>query len=184
MPNRRQWLTCLVTSLLSVSMTAAAQRPESSEAAVKAAFLYNFTKFVDWPDSAFPQPSGPFLVCAFADAAFRGELEGILRNEQVHGRPIAIAPAPPDDARACHLAYFAQSEAERQGRVLDAVRRAPVLTVGEGRRFIDQGGVVAFLIENNRVRFSVSKPNADAAGLSISSRLLRVARDLDGRLQP
>jgi hypothetical protein len=184
MPIRRQWMTCLVMAILSVSVTVAAQRPESREAAVKAAFLYNFTKFVEWPDSAFAQPSAPFLVCAFADPAFRSELDGILRNEQVHGRPIAIAPATLEDARACHIAYFAQSEAERQVRMLDALKHAPVLTVGEGQRFLEQGGVVAFLLENNRVRFSVSKANADAAGLNISSRLLRVARDFDRRMQP
>jgi hypothetical protein len=184
MPIRRQWMTCLVTAFLFVSATAAQQRTDSSEAAVKAAFLYNFTKFVEWPDSAFPQPAAPFLVCAFADTAFRAELEGILRNEQVHGRSIAVAPASLEDARGCHIAYFAQSEAERQGRMLDALKRAPVLTVGEGRRFLEQGGVVAFLLENNRVRFSVSKANADQAGLSISSKLLRVAREFEGRTHP
>ena len=131
---------------------------------MKAAFLYNFTKFVEWPTSAFPQPSTSFVVCAFADGAFRKELEQILHNEQVRGRPIAIAPATLDDPRGCHLAYFAQGEEERQGRMLDAVRRSPVLTVGEGRRFLEQGGLIAFMLENDRVRFAVSKRSADAAG--------------------
>jgi hypothetical protein len=184
MPIRRQWVTCLSTALLFVSVSAAAQRPDSSESAIKAAFLYNFTKFVDWPDSAFAQPSTPFVVCAFADATFRGELEGILRNEQVRGRPITIGPASAEDARGCHMAYFGQPDDERQGRMLEAVKRAPVLTVGEGLRFLDQGGVIAFVLENNRVRFSVSKRNADAAGLGISSRLLRVARDFAARAEP
>jgi hypothetical protein len=184
MPIRRQWVTWLIAALLFVPAAPTAQRPESSEAAVKAAFLYNFTRFVDWPASAFPHPAAPFVVCAFADAAFRAELETILRNEQFHGRPISVASASHDDARACHIAYFAQPEAEPQSRMLDAARRAPVLTVGEGPRFLERGGVIAFLLENNRVRFSVSKPNADAAGLNISSRLLRIARDAGARMQP
>jgi hypothetical protein len=180
----RQWVACLIAPLLFGSAGSAAQRSDSSEAAVKAAFLYNFSKFVDWPDAAFPQPATPFLVCAFADTAFRSELEGILRNEHVRGRPIAVAAASLEDARGCHIAYFAQPEAEHQARMFGAIRHAPVLTVGEGRRFLDQGGMVAFLLEDNRVRFAVNKRNADAAGLNISSRLLRVAREAEQRMRP
>ena len=184
MPIRRQWLTCVVAAILHVSAPAPAQRADSSEAAVKAAFLYNFTRFVEWPDSAFPQPSATFVVCAFADAAFRKELETILQNEQVQGRQVTIAPASLEDPRGCHLAYFAQGEAERQGRMLNAVRRLPVLTVGEGQHFLEQGGLIAFLLENNRVRFAISRRAADAARLSISSKLLRVAREFEGKTQP
>ena len=183
-PIRRQWMTCVAAAILLVSAPATAQRSDSSEAAVKAAFLYNFTKFVEWPDAAFPQPSAAFVVCAFADAAFRKELGTILQSEQVQGRQITIAPASLEDPRGCHLAYFAQGEAVRQGRMLGAVRRLPVLTVGEGQRFLEQGGLIAFLIENDRVRFAISRRAADAAGLSISSRLLRVAREFEGRTQP
>ena len=68
--------------------------------------------------------------------------------------------------------------------MLGAVRRLPVLTVGEGQRFLEQGGLIAFLIENDRVRFAISRRAADAAGLSISSKLLRVAREFEGRTQP
>jgi hypothetical protein len=184
MPIRRRWMTCVAAALLLASAPATAQRPDSSEAAVKAAFLYNFTKFVEWPDPAFPQPSAPFVVCAFADAAFRKELETILQNEQVRGRAISFAPASLDDPRGCHLAYFAQGDVERQGKMLHAVSRLPVLTVGEGRRFLEQGGLIAFMLENDRVRFAISRRAADAAGLTVSSKLLRVARDFEGRTQP
>lgn len=184
MPIRRQWMTCVAAAILLVSAPASAQRPDSSEAAVKAAFLYNFTKFVEWPGAAFPQPSAAFVVCAFADDAFRKELENILQNEQVRGRQIVMAPASLEDPRGCHLAYFAQRDDERQAKMLEAVRRSPVLTVGEGRRFIEQGGLIAFMLENDRVRFAVSRGAADAAGLIISSKLLRVAREFEGRTQP
>jgi hypothetical protein len=184
MPIRRQWMTCAAAAILLVSAPATAQRPDSSEGAVKAAFLYNFTRFVEWPDSAFPQPSAAFVICAFADGAFRKELETILLNEQVRGRAITIAPASLEDPRGCHIAYFAQGDVERQGRLLVAVSRLPVLTVGEGRRFLEQGGQIAFMLENDRVRFAISRRAADAAGLSISSKLLRVARDFEGRTQP
>jgi hypothetical protein len=184
MPKRRQWLTCVAAAILLAPGPAAAQRSGSTEAAVKAAFLYNFTKFVEWPEAAFAQPSAPFVVCAFAGAAFRRELEAILQNEQVGARQIAIAPASLDDPRGCHMAYFAEGDAGRQGRMLDQVKRLPVLTVGEGRRFLEQGGQLAFFLEHDRVRFAISRRAAEAAGLTISSRLLRVARDFDGRPQP
>ena len=83
MPIRRQWRTCVAAAMLLASAPAAAQRPDSSEAAVKAAFLYNFTKFVEWPGSAFPQPSTAFVVCAFADGAFRKEFIAYTRQERV-----------------------------------------------------------------------------------------------------
>jgi hypothetical protein len=181
MPTRRQWVTCLATAILLAAAPAAAQRPDTSEGAVKAAFLYNFTKFVEWPPAAFSQPSAPFVVCAFADEAFRKELTGILASEQVRGRQITIAPAALEDPRGCHLAYFAPGDAERQVKMLEAVRRLPVLTVGEGRRFLDQGGLIAFMIENDRVRFAISRRAAGEAGLNISSKLLRVAREFEGR---
>ena len=184
MSTRRQWMTCVATAILLASAPAAAQRPDTSETAVKAAFLYNFTKFVEWPDAAFAQPSTPFVVCAFADEAFRKELNGILANEQVRDRPITIAPASLEDPRGCHLAYFANAEVERQVKMLEAVKRSPVLTVGEGRRFLEHGGLIAFMVENDRVRFAISRRAAVAAGLNISSKLLRVARDFEGRTQP
>jgi hypothetical protein len=184
MSYRRAWVACCATAVLLVCASAAAQRPGTSEESVKAAFLYNFTKFVDWPETAFTQPSAPFVVCAFADPGFRKALESILTNEQVRGRPITIAAPQLEDIRGCHLAYFGPADPERQARLLDAAKRAPVLTVGEGRRFLDQGGLIAFMLENDRVRFAISKRGADAAGLNVSSKLLRVARDFDGRVQP
>jgi hypothetical protein len=184
MQNPRGWGSAIAMAMLLVCVPGAAQRPDSREDSVKAAFLYNFTKFVDWPDSAFAQPSTPFVVCVFADSHFRKELEGILHNEQVRGRSITVAPAGVEDLRGCHLAYFAQAEQERQAKLLDAVKRSPVLTVGEGRRFLEQGGLIAFMLENDRVRFAVSKRGADAAGLNVSSKLLRVAREFGGATQP
>ena len=164
--------------LAGASLTA--QRPETREDAIKAAFLYNFTKFIEWPQSAFPNATTPFTVCAFADTAFRKELESIMSEEQVQGRPITIAPPNTDDFRTCHLAYFSKADGDRYQKGLAAVRQAPVLTVGEGQRFLEQGGLVAFLLEHDRVRFAISKRAAEAAGLSVSSKLLRVARPFEG----
>ena len=175
-PGRRvghAWPALLLLFIACLSAANSAQ--ETREEQVKAAFLYNFTKFVDWPESAFAA-SSPFVVCVFADEGFRKELETILSHEQVRGRQIAVAPPHLEDIRGCHLVYFGRGESERRGKMLAAARQAPVLTVGEGRRFLEQGGLIAFLLENERVRFAISKRGADTAGLGVSSKLLRVAR--------
>ena len=87
----RMCTAALVAAVLLVQPPLSAQRPEVDEDGVKAAFLYNFTKFIDWPSSAFAADSSPFVVCAYADAGFRKKLEEILQGEQVRGRPITIA---------------------------------------------------------------------------------------------
>jgi hypothetical protein len=182
--SRRAVLWTCVAAFFAASLVSApagAQRAQMAEQALKAAFLYNFTKFIDWPESAFPGRSTPFKVCVLADDAFRREVEGILRNEQVRGRPIQVRlPETSDDLKTCHLVYFGADEAERFVKRLPALRKAPVLTVGEGPRFLEHGGLIAFLLVSDRVRFDISKRGAEAAGLSVSSKLLRVARNVVG----
>lgn len=176
----RGWLGAAAVAL---AVSSAAAQPPAEES-VKAAFLYNFTKFVDWPEAAFPGSSAPFHVCVVANERFRRELTNILVNEHVAGRAIAVTETKSDDdLKTCHLAYF-DEDADRPGRQLSALGRAPVLTVGEGPRFLEQGGVIAFTLENNRVRFDISKRRADASGLNVSSKLLRVARRVEGSSAP
>jgi hypothetical protein len=155
------------------------QRPPAEES-LKAAYLYNFTKFIEWPDSAFTGTSAPFTVCVFADDRFRREVDATLRGEKVGSRPIELAAANPDDLKQCHMAYFSRVDAERLAKRLPEMRMAPVLTVGEGLQFLEQGGLIGFVIESDRVRFAVSRRGAATAGLNVSSKLLRVAKPFDG----
>jgi hypothetical protein len=180
----RMCTAALVAAVVLTRPPVSAQPARADEEGVKAAFLYNFTKFIEWPPSAFASPSSPFVVCAFADAGFRKKLEETLQGEQAAGRPIAVAPAEVDDARTCHLLYVSKNAAARQGRILSGLRQTPVLSVGEGRPFLEQGGLIAFVLEDDRVRFAINKRRADAAGLIIRSQLLRVARPFDGAMLP
>jgi hypothetical protein len=182
--RRIRMSTAALVAAVLVHPPLSAQRPEVDEDGVKAAFLYNFTKFIDWPPSAFAAASSPFVVCAHAGASFRRKLEEILQGEQVRGRPIAIAAVEVEDARGCHLLYVSKDAMGRQARILAPLRQTPVLSVGEGRPFLEQGGLIAFVLENDRVRFAVNKRGADAAGLTISSQLLRVARRFEGPMTP
>lgn len=177
--TRARWrLAVAALAYLSCATAGVAQPPESGENAVKSAFLYNFTKFVDWPANAFEGTQSPFRVCVFADAAFRRDLESMLVNESVGLRRVTVA-ADPKDVRGCHLAYFGAGASDRAAQLLPSLRQSPVLTVGEGQRFVEMGGLIAFALEQNRVRFDVNKPAMDRAGLVVSSKLLRVARHVN-----
>ncbi len=158
-------------------VTMSAQSTPAGESDVKAAFLLNFTKFIDWPATAFEGTPDVFRVCVFAEPTFVQSVQRMLQGETVRGRPIQVeTPYSAERARSCHIAYFAQSSIDHAAGLLPALRQVPVLTVGESRRFLTQGGALAFVLDDNRVRFDVNKKAAERAGLTISSKLLRVAR--------
>lgn len=175
------WACRAVGAALVVSATGGAAGADTREDAIKAAFLYNFTKFIDWPGTAFSDAAAPFTVCVVASETFRRHVEAIMDREQIRGRPIRVAvPLSDDDLRRCHLLYFGADESARARKLLPAVRQLPVLTVGEGDRFLDHGGLIAFALVDDRVRFDISKRAANEAGLTVSSKLLRVARAVEG----
>ena len=149
---------------------------ETLENDIKAAFLYNFTKFIEWPDSP-AQSVEPFKLCVLADADFTRAVDRIIAGESVQGRPLArVEPQSPDDARQCAILYVGHGHVERGPPLVAAVRQLPVLTVGDSPRFVENGGAIEFVLENNRVRFDVSPDAAHRSGLQVSSKLLRVAR--------
>jgi hypothetical protein len=176
-PAFRLWLSAVIVA---APYLARAQSPQPSlENDVKATFLYHFTKFVEWPPPS--QPDEPFRVCAVADAAFIAALDRTVADESVAGRPLARADArSADEARRCAILYIGAEYAAHAAPLLAAVRDLPVLTVGEGTSFIKQGGAIGFVLENNRVRFDISQRALQRAGLKASSKLLRVARNVEG----
>jgi len=156
---------------------------ESLENDIKAAFLYNFTKFVEWPAAArdFKEP---FRLCVLADPAFTQAIDRIIEGESVGARKLVrVEPQSVEQARTCDMLYVGKAETDRGSRLVTAVRQLPILTVGESSRFVDQGGAIGFVTENNRVRFDVSQRAAERSGLKVSSKLLRVARHVKKELQ-
>jgi hypothetical protein len=178
--RRRRLLAAFVAAGLAVSGGAGQAQDPAAESAIKAAFLYNFTKFIDWPERAFSGSSAPFMVCVLAGETVRRAVADAMRNESVRGRPVSVEfPADADDLKTCHLVYFGGREDQRTAKRLQAVRQSPVLTVGEGRPFLEAGGQIAFTLVDDRVRFDISRRAAETAGLIVSSKLLRVARRVD-----
>jgi hypothetical protein len=177
---RLTWRLAAALALVSaVSPLRLAATQETIEPDVKAAFIYNFTKFVEWPPSAISPER--FRLCSVGDPKVAAALAAIIEGESAAGRPLALAqPQTDDEARQCQILYISAGDPDRSARLLAAVRQAPVLTAGDGPRFAQQGGAVGFLLEDNRVRFDINMSAVERAGLKVSSKLLRIARHIHG----
>jgi hypothetical protein len=172
----RKWF---FLALACITLSASAFADENPlEYQVKAAFLLNFTKFVEWPAAAFADEHSPLAICILGEDPFGNTLTEVVKGEAVKGRELVIeriarAPAP----KTCQVLFVATSE--KDARKILAELGPGVLTVGEGQKFLQAGGIVAFVIENRRVRFDINQSAAAKAMLTISSRLMNVARSVE-----
>ncbi len=161
----------------------AAARAEvaASEYAVKAAFLFNFTKFVDWPPRAFTDERSPLKICVLGQDPFGKALRSFM-DEEVGGRRLQLLRVDAlNNPAACHVLFVCRSERDRLPQILAAVRGAPVLTVSDTPGFLDDGGMINFVLEGSKVRFEIDQEAAEQAGIKISSKLLALARHVKGR---
>ena len=162
--------------------SAVEQRTATGEDNIKATFLFNFTKFVDWPAPAGPPSQEPFRLCVVAEPAFVAIVDRTIEQESVAGRPLQrVVPASPAAALTCQILFLGRLENGRAERWIAAVRDAPVLVVSESNAAWDRGAHINFILVENRVRFDVNADAASRAGISISAKLLRVARHVTGR---
>jgi len=153
-------------------------RQATVEYEVKAAFVLNFSRYVEWPP---PRQSPPLRICMFRENPFGDRLEAVVSGERWAGGAIELRLAQDEHtARECHLLYVPAAETERFLAMAPHLATTPVLTVGETRPFLDGGGMIQLFIDANRVRFSINQRSALQAGLQISSRLLRLARTVIG----
>lgn len=154
---------------------AAGAQAAASEYDVKAAFLYNFTKFVEWPASAFPDDRSNFQFCVLGEDPFGKSLQPVA-DEQVAGRRITLLrTARMSEPEGCQILFISQSEKERLTQILAELRDVPVLTVSDTSGFTDRGGIINFILEGTKVRFEINQESAERAGLKISAKLLRLA---------
>jgi hypothetical protein len=179
--QRSRWLAVVVPVLAAVLLMLAGRKGAwgsgDFEYEIKAAFLYNFAKFVEWPPESFPQPSTPMSLCVFGDDPFGGSLDTVVQGETLNGRRLAVRRTRDlPQARECQILFISASEKGRAAEALSEVRGASVLTVGEGKDFLDQGGVIRLFLEQNRVRFDINLDAAERNRLKISSKLLALAR--------
>lgn len=161
------------------------QRAKPTEYEVKATYLYNFSRFVEWPAKDTETQSGPFVICVLGKDPFGPALNAILADEATSGKTVVAQRVPtPQDAMNCRVLFISSSESTRLKQILATLGDASVLTVSELPEFTQRGGMVQFISEGNRVRFEVNLASAEHAGLTLSSELLKVAVNVrrSGRL--
>ena len=170
---RTRCVALIVAALLGTTSVAAAPSDSrtASENQVKAGFLFNFARFVEWP----VKTSGPLIIGVVGDERFVKALEQVLRDRTVEGRPVmARHLRDGNDPSPCDLLFIPSSWRGRAADVLQGTR-GPILTVGESVQFLRDGGIVRLYVEDSRIKFQISRENATTAGLKISSHLLNLA---------
>ena len=180
--RRRRFRRCLpVLVLAGLFMGRApavlAQAEALDEYQVKAAFLYQFTKFIEWPAGAFPDANAPFSICVAGVDPFGNILNQLLQQKAVGQRRLELRrSAHGEDLQGCQILFISASERKRFPAILDKVKGSPVVTVSESDRFMQSGGVINFFLSEERVRFDINLEATEGTGLKFSSRLLSVAR--------
>jgi YfiR/HmsC-like len=149
----------------------------SVEYKIKAAYLLNFAKFIEWPSNRFPQPTTPIIFGVLGQDPFGGNLEKTIGNKSVDRRPLRIQHLQEtDDLTQCHILFISPTEKRRLPRILESLRGTSVLTVSEMDQFTQFGGMINFFKQENTVRFEINVEASRTAKLKISSKLLQVAK--------
>jgi uncharacterized protein DUF4154 len=169
--------------LIAIAAIALCSRPSSAAAqtatapALKAAFLYNFAKFTEWPDDALA-PGVPLLLCVINDRAVGDMLVDLTRGHAINGHALVVSTMKPDSAElpSCRLLFMSGIDAPRSRALVDSVVGKPVLTVSDFDTFAQLGGVADFFVEHGTMRFTINLEAAQRAGIRLSSKLLSLAR--------
>jgi hypothetical protein len=147
-----------------------------SEYQLKAAFLVNFGKFIDWPDPAFASSTSPFVIGVVGDDPFGGDLDKAIAGKLVGAHPIVAKRVNSNDDMAdLELVFIGSSETPRLADILRRLNSSSAVTVSDIDRFCDAGGIIAFVVDNNRIRFEVNLDAAQKRNVKISSKLLSLA---------
>lgn len=176
--RRRRRLWGVPAALLYIAMSGGLLAMETGrEHTLKAGFLLNFGQFTTWPRSAFATPQSPFVIGVIGPDPFGAMLDAVVDGVSVGGRRVEIRRlATGDEIATCHVLFVGIMDAREQRRLMDLAGALPVLTVGDGDAFLAAGGMVAFRIDKNRVRFDVNPVATRRAGLVLSSEMLQFAR--------
>lgn len=162
-------------AVLSLLLTPTALTAQTASApALKAAFVYNFAKFTEWPADA--AKTGPLTICVLGDMLIADELDSTVKGRAIDGREVVVVRAQSDALRACHVLYLSGFDARRWQQIIDDLKSAPVLTVSDADHFAEAGGIAGLFVDNGKMRFAVNVEAAKRARLQISSRLLSLAK--------
>lgn len=158
---------------------------ELDEYQAKAMFLYNFSKFVEWPASAFSSPTAPLVIGVAGEDPFGASLDAVLKDKTVGERPLAAkritgdAKTKSGELKGCHILFIASSAQADAVALIGIVKGAPVFTVSEVPRFAENGGMVNFRMNASKLELDLNVKAAEAAGLKVSARLQQVSKPVE-----
>ncbi len=173
------YMALMVISVVSGNVARlAAAPPAATVTLIKVAYLYNFTKFIEWPPEVLSDAHPSFALCMFGTDVFEGALP-TMQGKSIKGKKVKIkyfAHVTDLDPEACHLLFISGSEREQGQKLVAMLKERPVLTVGDMEQFARLGGIINFITLRHRTRFAINVDAAQRAGLRIRSKLLKLAK--------
>jgi hypothetical protein len=147
-----------------------------TEYQIKAGFFFNFTRFVEWPESAFATPASAIVACVVGETPLTDFLIDAAAGKVVNGRAVSIRRVKPsDDLRLCNLLFISAADQRRTAEILGSVKKINTLTVGETPGFAQSGGMINFSIQENKVKLELNLETTTRAGLKVNSKLIAVS---------
>ena len=173
---RRRWLSPVAWILLASWCGIVLSAPPAAEYHVKAAYLFNFGQFVEWPPQAYEAPDAPFVICVVGDDPFGNILDEVVAGESLGEHAFVIRRfRNPKDISACHILFIGRNEAGRLDETLRVLKGRSVLTVTDIAGAEDRGAMIVLVNDRNRIRMRINVAAAKSSNLAISSKLLRPA---------
>jgi len=171
------FFTLFLIILASTGLYAAEKEIVNRELKIKIAMIYNFSKFVSWPDEAFSLNNNDFILCVKAKPYIFDTFKNSLKEKVVRGKLVVVQPIEinSSDQSKCHMSYISSESTKNQNEVLSRYNESPVLTVGDSDGFVRQGGMIKLFVKNNRLQFEINLKKSEREGLKISSKLLNIA---------
>ena len=175
-PSESSWWRAVLTFLLLVGAEARAQTTSAREYEIKAAFLLNFSRFVEWPSDAFNGLEASLVIGVLGDDPFGAILDGVMKDEKNGAHPVVVERyRNADEVRNCHILFINYEQPEQLEKAFETLKGRSVLTVGDTQGFARRGGMIRFMMVNNKIRLRINPEAAQAAGLVLSSKLLKMA---------
>lgn len=173
----------LPVAVLADALAASSSAPAPSEYQVKAEFIERFTRFVDWPSSAFASPGAAFVVCVRGGGALAEQLELVVARRRIKDRPVRVLHLGSGDRLTpCHLLYVAEVDHKAVREITAITRGKAILSVGDQPGFAEDGLLINLILDDKGfVRFEINRDEASASGLKISAKLMRLARLVGSR---
>ena len=174
--RKKRLLLAILAPTLLMSPVTAVPPLQPSEYALKSVFLFQFCRFMEWPDTAFSSPDQPLTIGIIGEDPFGPLLREAIAGEKYHDRPIQVEHyRTARDIRRCQLLFVSRSESGRTPEIVASVSGSSVVTIGETPQFIEQGGMIALTADRSHVKLVMNLPVLRSTNVQVSSKLLRIA---------